>query len=298
MQNNDLIYNSLNKMLLFLIYCFPLLIIFRSAAINIATVMVGIIILFNIFKKANTNFFRSPIAVYLIYFFLFVFINSIYHYQSFELLLKSLGNFRYLLLSAGVFFVLERATKKQIFYFINFNLILVILIGLDIVYQYFFYKDIFGFIPNMCSSTTLICSRFSGIFGTELIAGGYLSQIGLLILLLKTNLNFNIKNFLIPSLFLFLFIVIILTGERNAFLIFMLTIFFISLFKKKLFYFFLICVFSLSVLLILAQKNSSINLRFINMYDGISLSKDSSLIKKIKENPWSYHYQAAIELFL
>ena len=235
MQNNNLIYNSLNKILLFLIYCFPLLIVFRSAAINIATIVISIIILFNIFKKEETNFFKNSIAVYLVCFFLFIFINSIYHYQSFELLLKSLGNFRYLLLSAGVFFVLEKATKKQILYFINFNMILVILICLDIVYQYFFYKDIFGFIPNMCSSTTLTCSRFSGVFGKELIAGGYLSQIGLLILLLKTNLNLNIKNFLIPLLFLLVFITIILTGERNAFLIFMLTIFFISLFKKKLF---------------------------------------------------------------
>lgn len=49
--------------------------------------------------------------------FLFIFINSIYHYQSFDFLFKTQGYFSYLLLAAGTLIVLQRATKKQINYF-------------------------------------------------------------------------------------------------------------------------------------------------------------------------------------
>ena len=296
MKNNDLIYNSSNKILVFLIFSFPLIIIFRSAAINTATITLSIIVLFGIFKKDNVNFFKIKIVTYLVCFFSIIFINTIYNYQSFELLVKSLGNFRYILLSAGVFFVLEKFSKRQISYFINFNLILVILICLDIIYQYFFYKNIFGFTPNMCSSASLICSRFSGIFGKELIAGGYLSQIGLLILFLKNNLD-NKKLFN-SFLFIFLFIAIILTGERNAFLILVLTVFFICMFRKKIFSVFLIIMVLLSIILVTVQYSASVNIRFLGAINNFSLFENKNLINKIKENPWSYHYQAAIELFL
>jgi hypothetical protein len=109
--------------------------------------------------------------------------------------------------------------KKKIF-FIYFNIIIISLIALDILYQFFFYKDIFGFAPGMCTEILPIkCLRFSGVFGDWFVAGTYLSQIGFLILLLFLNLELkkDYINFLVKSfLCLFLLTIILLTGERNA----------------------------------------------------------------------------------
>jgi O-antigen ligase len=120
-------------------------------------------------------------------------------------------------------------------------------------------------------------------------------------LFLKTlNLNKNFFSFLI-KLFLFLFSIsiILLTGERTALLIIIISFFFICFFKKKISKFFFIFLFLLTLIFFSAQKIESINSRFIKLFDGWgSTSKEVTIINKITESPWSFHYQAAIELFL
>ena len=103
----------LDNILLILIFCFPLIIVFRSAAINITTILVSIIMLFYIFKRTQIDFFKNKLVIYIILFFSFIFINSIVHFKNFDLLIKSLGNFRYLLLSAAVFFLFEKISEKK-----------------------------------------------------------------------------------------------------------------------------------------------------------------------------------------
>jgi O-antigen ligase len=294
----------IDRILLFLVFFFPLIIVLRSAAINVTTTVISILILFNIFKQTQTEIFKNKLVIYVIIFFSYIFINSTIHFTSFDLLLKSLGNFRYLLLSLAVFFVFEKMSDIQQKFFIYFNIIIILLIAFDILYQFIFYKDIFGFLPGMCSSILPIrCLRFSGVFGDELIAGSYLSQIGFLMLLLflkNLNLNKNYFNFLIKFLlFLFSISIIILTGERTALLIIVISFFFTYFFKKKIINFFLIFLSLLILIFFSAQKIESINGRFIKLFEGWgSTSKQATIINKITESPWSFHYQAAIELFL
>ena len=294
----------IDRLLLFLVFFFPLIIVLRSAAINVTTTIISILILFNIFKKTHIEIFKNKLVIYIIIFLSYIFINSIIHFTSFDLLLKSLGNFRFLLLSLAVFFVFEKMSDIQQKFFIYFNIIIILLIAFDILYQFIFYKDIFGFLPGMCSSILPIkCVRFSGVFGDELIAGSYLSQIGFLILLLSLknlNLHKNYFNFLIKFfLFLFSISIILLTGERAALLIIVISLFFIYFFKKKIIKFFFIFLSLLTLIFFSAQKIESINSRFIKLFDGWgSTTKQATVINKITESPWSFHYQAAIELFL
>jgi O-antigen ligase len=294
----------IDKILLFLVFFFPLIIVLRSSTINVTATIISILILFNIFKKTHIEIFKNKLVIYIIIFLSYIFINSIIHFTSFDLLLKSLGNFRFLLLSLAVFFVFEKMSDKQQKFFIYFNIIIILLIAFDILYQFIFYKDIFGFLPGICSSILPIkCVRFSGVFGDELIAGSYLSQIGFLILLLflkNLNSNKNYFNFLIKFfLFLFLISIIILTGERAALLIIIIFFFFSYFFKKKIISFFFIFLSLLTLIFFYAQKIESVNSRFIKLFDGWgSTSKHATIINKITESPWSFHYQAAIELFL
>ena len=158
--------------------------------------------------------------------------------------------------------------------------------------------------PGMCDSNLENCVRFSGVFGSELIAGGYLSQIGLLIFfLIRDNKKFNeskLYQIITNTFILFLFLIILLTGERNALLIFLICIFLFCFLQKKLriVSFLISNVAFLIILLLISQNSHSIKARYINFLNISSLKNDSSIIEKITDTPWSYHYQAGFELFL
>ena len=296
--------NNIQKILHFFVLIFPLILILKSAAINIALIIISLISILLIIKKKDYFFFKDYFVKFIIFFLAFIFINSFFQFYSIELIIKSLGNYRYLFLTFGVFITLKNITKKSYSLFIYLNSILIILIGLDIFYQYNFGKNIFGFLPGMCDESLKNCVRFSGIFGSELIAGAYISQIGLLMLfLIKENNIFKEKTFnkIIQNIFiLFLFLTIIFTGERNAILIFLICIILFFLFQKKqkirsilISNFIFLIIFSVLIL-----NSYSIKTRYVNFLENIGVEKKTSLVEKIKNNPWSYHYQAAFELFL
>ena len=296
--------NNIQKILHFFVLIFPLIIVLRSAAINIALIIISLISILLIIKKKDYFFFKDYFVKFIIFFLAFIFINSMFQFYSIEYLIKSLGNYRYLFLAFGVYITLKNITKKSLSLFIYLNSILIILIGLDIFYQYNFGKNIFGLLPGMCDVSLKNCVRFSGIFGSELIAGAYISQLGLLILfLINDNKKYNEKTFykIVHYTFvLFLFSIILLTGERNALLIFLICIFLYYLFqKKKNIRRILISNFIfLIIMFVLSLNSSSIKTRYINSLDILYGEKKVSLVEKIKNNPWGYHYQAAFELFL
>ena len=65
----------------------------------------------------------------------------------------------------------------------------------------------------MCDENLMNCRRFSGVFNQELIAGGFLSQVGLLNFFLLHFIKFKDKKFAftaITSFGLFSFIKLIL----------------------------------------------------------------------------------------
>ena len=298
MQNHNSINNYVNNFLLFLTFCFPLFIILGSASINISVTIMCIIILLKYFNEIKHYFFKNSFLVYLFFLFLYISVNQIFKFNGLDLFLKSLGYFRYIIFAIGIYIVLENTPKKKISFYLNLNLILIFLVGLDIFYQFYFYENIFGALPGMCDGNQSNCQRFSGVFGEELIAGSFICQIGLLMLFLKSEIKSKNTNLLFLILSLFIFNVILISGERNSLLIFFITIFFICFFKKKLFIFILILSFFLGTIFIWGSKNEVVNTRFINFYKGVNIVQNPTIIDKIKENPWSYHYQAATELFL
>jgi O-antigen ligase len=298
-------HNLSNKILLFIFFLFPLILILRSAAINTTLIFVSVFSLIFYIKKININYLKNKFLIFFIIFFFYLFINALINNQDFILILKSLANYRYLILSITVYFVLCIISNKLKKIFIYFNCFLIIFFGFDIFYQFFFQKDIFGFVPGMCDSFGKNCQRFSGVFGNEYIGGGYLSQIGLLFFFLLSNLNKEKNYFIIASkiLFLvFLFSTIVVTGERNALLIFLLSMLFYNIYQKKFLNLILIFLSFFIVIFILSQKIEFIKNRFISPLNSLSTfsthNDKTSATQKIIDSPWVRHYQAAIELFL
>ena len=278
--------------------------ILSSTVINGTILITSAIFLFFLIKKIETNLFKDRILIYLITFLFFIFVNTLFHYQDFTLMFKSLGNYRYLILAVCVYFALDSISEKLKKIFIYFNFYLVILVGLDIVYQYMAQKNIFGFAPGMCDQFGKNCVRFSGVFGHELIAGGYIAQVGLLVFFLLQIIK-NQKNYpqkIIEHFYiLFLLVIILITGERNAIIIFLLSILFFYFFQKK--YLNLILIFLLFFLsiFIVSQKIDSVKSRFlypVDTWGDIYEGKKSTLKEKIIDSPWMLHYKAATELFL
>ncbi len=301
MRNIDLNSSFSKSFLYILILVFPLSFLFRSGAINLNIILINLIILIHLISKKNVNLFKDDFIKFLLLFFLYIFVNSIIHFISIETILKSLGNFRYLLLSIGVYFVLNSISKKNKNTFVLFQSILIILIGLDIIFQYTFNQNLLGFYPGMCDENLMNCRRFSGVFNQELIAGGFLSQVGLLNFFLLHFIKFKDKKFAftaITSFGLFLFIIILITGERNALLIYILTLFFHFYFIRKLILFIFLNFFLLLLIISLSQFSDSIKSRYLLAIDGWNVTNETKISKKIINSPWSYHYQAAFELFL
>ena len=152
--------NNIQKILHFFVLIFPLIIVLRSAAINITLVIISLISILLIIKKKDYFFFKDYFVKFIIFFLAFIFINSLFQFYSIELLIKSLGNYRYLFLTFGVFITLKNITKKSFSLFIYLNSILIILIGLDIFYQYNFGKDIFGLFQECVMKSKKLCLDF------------------------------------------------------------------------------------------------------------------------------------------
>ena len=291
-----------NNILSFFVLIFPFIIVLRSAATNIILVLISLISIFLITNKKDYKFFDDLFIKYIVIFFGFIFLNSLFQFKELEISLKSLGNYRYLLLTFAVFITLKNLKEKIFFRFIYLYLMLIILIGVDIVYQFNYGENFFGFKPGMCDINLQNCKRFAGVFGSEMIAGAYLCPIGLLtFFFLKKNKKINKKKIYKIFTYVFvtlLFFIILLTGERNALLIFIICMYLTFFLNKKLQIIkFLTLNFIFLIALIIASQNiQSIKSRYF--LDISHVINNPNVLEKISNTPWGLHYQAAIELFL
>ena len=132
------------------------------------------------FYKKNIYIFYISFLLYLI----IILFNSSYLQLSIS---SSLFYFRFILFSLGLAFILS---KNYEFFkkFLLINLIVISFISSDLIFQYFFKKNLFGM------EIVDINNRLSGLFGDELIAGGFLSRLfflGLIFFLIAFNFKRN-----------------------------------------------------------------------------------------------------------
>ena len=132
--------------------------------------------------------------------------------------MKSIALFRYIFFSSIIAYTIHNISSEQlkkIKYIYSFFIIFVII---DIVFQYSFGFDIFGFKPGMCEEGQ--CLRYQGPFGKELIAGSFFAYFGLITAL------FFFNGKILHLFFLVLGIAILITGDRSPFIAYI--IFFVA----------------------------------------------------------------------
>ena len=221
---------------------FPLSYILGNLLINLNILILcilGIIYLNKSVFSFRPNFFFKLI---ILFFFLVLFstaINivsfdqkdSVYFLKTnYDNTIKAIALFRYLILLI-VIYLLSNYNKINFKYFIYVTTFFSVTLSLDIIFQYFFGYDIFGF-----ESTS--SRRNSGFFGDELIAGGFIERFSFLSIFLIfyiTNEK-KWKNFFITSGIIYILgLGILFSGERMPFILFLLGLILIFIFLKVLF---------------------------------------------------------------
>ena len=253
--NKNIYLNLLNISILLL----PLTLISGPFLSDLSVVISGIILIIISVKEKNYKLIFSPISNLFFCFYLYLLIRSLFANNIILSLESSLFFFRFILFFMSVKLIVQ-INKK----FINsFSLIIIfsfVLLLVSSSLQYFF----------MISplNSDYIGERASGLFGTELIMGSYISR--LLPLLISTlfftnkfNFKFNILVLIISAISIFL---VLISGERTALFNIILSfvlIFILSQNIKKLLLLSIVLVSFISIFLI--SSNETIKHRLITL---------------------------------
>jgi O-antigen ligase len=239
----------------FLIFLLPITIILGNFALNLNIILLSLIFLF-FYKNEKIKFNPGFKSIVLIIFF-FLLINT-FQSGNIKISLTSLIGFLshfILMLSLYYYFLKSPENIKK---FLKVLMIVMIFCSLDIIFQFFFKVDIFGY-----KATADHGVRLSGPFGDELVAGAYLSKL-LFISLLFFFKDYKKKIIYFLSYIFVVFFAVFLTQERSAlymslFLIIFFFIFFDFSKKYKILFFTLL----LFIILITSFFNKSFKQKYI-----------------------------------
>ena len=303
--NTNLLKVNIFIVLIFNLYLLGL--VYGPSLVNLFIFALLIIFLKN-FKQNNLFSIRNYdlITKLQIIFCIYLILNSYFVGDEINLFYKSLFFFRFFLIAFVISRILEFKHKTLDYIAICFLLFSVFL-SIDIFYQYHTGRDFFGFIPGICIYPDGLqnldpknCERFSGFFGSELVAGNFLSTYGIFSLFIFISKFTNLKYIQIISLICFIIIVIavILSGERNAILslliIFSFNLFFNNEYRKKLSIIFTLFIIIFSILFVNLDQ---IKYRYFDWPINYIGSMQSEGIKKIFDTSWGSHYVTAYEIY-
>lgn len=269
---------------------FPIALILGPFFTNLSVTILGLY--YVVF--GNKKYLLNKVSIFFIFFYLFFVFSSILSENVYISLKNSLFLFRYYFFILGIFTIIK--IQKNIL--ISFNLILIVLItfvSIDVLIQLIFGKNILLFEPIGEDIT-----RFSGVFGDELILGSYLSRLfplSLALIFYNFN-NFNFKKLLLITLFFLITgSAVIISGERTALLYTIGILIFIIIYIKELRKFFLITLIIFPIVLLsIINFSPDVKKRVIDStYEQIFTYKINSSSMGKRLNIFSYGHQKHLE---
>jgi O-antigen ligase len=248
---------------------FPLCLVIGPFWVNFSLILSSVIFFYELIKKDFYNKLKLKWIYFYLIFVFYTILHSFFATDILNSLQSSFFQFRYLLFSLFIFLCISDA--RNIGFIIKFWLVLVLLVSFDVIFQYFFLKNIFG-LP-------IRGVRPSGVFGKELIVGAFIAYISIPIIFyyFKKFNNINLKEKILYSLiYLFLFTTVALTGERLSFLIFFVSSIIIFIFNTSLKKFILLTMSLIIFLIIIYFNSSSFNSRVKDFNNILANFYDSS----------------------
>ncbi len=275
---------SRNNLLNLIVACFPISFIAGNTIINLNIVLI-ILLSIIFYKKDIFNIKYFLIDKLIILYFLFIlytgFYNDIYfivndlYPAGYKTILKSLFYLRYLFLYFAIRYLIEKEILNLKLFFLSCSFCS-IFVCVDIFFQAFFGKDLFGLEAPENSR------KLSGPFGDELIAGGYIQRFSIFsFFVIPFFYNEKLKKYLIyiiPILFFVFLLGIIFSGNRMPFILFLFSIILILIFNKSTIKFLLpFLIFSVMFFSLAYNSNLKVKNNFQSFY--LNLSNMVTIVK-------------------
>mgnify|MGYP001157120556 FL=1 len=198
------------NLLSFLLFLIPIALITGPFLPDFFLVIFSIIFLVTIIYRKEFNYLNNKFTYLFLLFYLYLLFNSLISNNILLSLESSLFYFRFGIFSLGIWYVLENNENflKQFFFLLLF---IFLIVSIDAYIQFFTGYNIMGFEKDEV--------RVSGFFNSELKLGSYLVRLypiffGISYILSKSN---NLYIYIAFLLFIFVDVLIYLTGERTAF---------------------------------------------------------------------------------
>jgi len=257
---------------------------------EIICIILSLIFLFNLYRNFNLEFINKKIFLAYALFTVSLIFSSILSKYTKLSLETSIFYFRFIIFALAFSIILRENIKNvRLFFFIS--TVTLVFLAVNIIIQYCFNIDMFGNIPSTSG-------RYSSLFGTELIAGGFLSRfmfLGVIFILFISEIN---KKYI--SYFLFFYLIlnicaIFLSGERTAFFILILNIlifiFFLESFRKIIFVL-LLCTPILGLIFIKINPDAKERI-FDSTKKQIFVDNKINIFSEVYES----HYVVALNMF-
>lgn len=258
---NNLEHNYLLIILLF----FPLSVLFRSATLNLYFIILSLFFFFNLksIKKINFEIWHYLFFILIIYLILISFFSNDF-FSSFKNAISQFRFFFFILFLSSI--RLDFEGIKKAYYVISY---LIVLVCLDVIYQYLTGFDVFGFYPGVPGTNP---HRLSGPFGEELIVGSYIFLISIPIISFFMNQYQSSSRKMKSYFFFFIFLTfftILISGERMSLVLYLFGLILIIIYNFNLKNFFQIVCFLLLLLSIMFTFNKSVNYRFQSFFEQV-----------------------------
>ncbi len=232
---------------------FPLLLIIGPLISEIFLILSIVFATYSIIAEKNYKYFNNKFFLFFLFFYLIILTSTLLNFYGFDTSKSAIFYFRIPLFAISVWYILDKFQifNKKILFFYSLLLALIII---DSLIQYFYGKNIFGY--------EILRGRVSSFFGDELILGGFILRlIPFLLIYLIMNNFISDKKINYYHLFLLALgcLTIYLSGERTSFfllILFFIVIYFINRHLRK-FIIYLIVTSVLSVLVIPNLKVSN-----------------------------------------
>ena len=290
MHQLNITFGKSEKIIKYLIFSLPFTFIIGTAFVNIISIILSLIFLTMIFMKKII--FKKK-YYYIFFFILFLFfLNSYFSIDPSLSVIKIIGILKLFFVTC----IISHYSKKKDFVntFSKYLFFLVIFIFFDLLIQYFFGQDIFGFKYNEGHGL-----RLSGPFGDEFVAGSFIAKLAFLSLIYIYSKNNTLMLF---AILIVINLMTFLTNERSAsIMLFLSTVIFIFFnnflnTKSKI-------IFSSVIFIVVTTFiyfNPNLKSQFINKtLNQFGIVKKNDLDNKIFffDSIWGAHYLTAIEIF-
>jgi len=274
----------------------PIALLISSGAADFVIILSVIFFLIYSIKNKDFYWMKDRYFILLLIFYIYLLINFHFSQSREESLGRAFSFIRFPLFIISVKYFFLRDFSK-INFIIRFWTIIIIIVLIDTIIQYYFEKNILGYPVSIIGDQV----RLSSFLGKEYKIGGYLLVFSFIIFSYLTDKTLK-KNFFNKLLILFFYLLslttIYLTGERSNFIIFFIcSIFFLFFSDFKVKYKITLLIFLLIAILLLLKFDPKLKIRLVDQTKDIVYSKNLSFKESILESQYGAHYITAYQIF-